>query len=105
VFGLNLLPVRDFSFVNPQRKSALRVRAHPSLEENRRPFLPIIRERDQHARIAFLTFWETRKIHHPTPFSEGPSFTLSLEKIKTENAVPSSFAMEAFVKHPTPVPF
>jgi hypothetical protein len=91
VLGLNLFPVCDLSFVNPQRESTVRVRAYPGLEENRSPFLPIIRERDQYARLTFLAFWETRKIHHPTPFSEGPNFLPSLEKIKRKGATLAHF--------------
>jgi hypothetical protein len=55
VLVLDLLSVAHFTLVDAERKAAIGVGADPCLEEHRRTFLTVIRERDENAVVALLT--------------------------------------------------
>jgi hypothetical protein len=70
VFGLDSSAVRHFALVHAQAETAIRIRTDPSLEQNRRALLSVVRQGNQRAIVALLAL---RPLHHPRLLAADPN--------------------------------
>ena len=70
VLGLDTPAVSYLALVDAQAETAVRIRANPSLEQDRRAFLPVIGQGNQRARVTLLAL---RPLHHPRLLASDPN--------------------------------